>query len=367
MKLNILLILLLTCTSSLFPVNGICEETEIPDLKLAHNDDSDDTNVIIQNPPTDLEGNYQNYGQFFTMTEYFQNLKTNFAKNHFGSCGLTALTMLLSYYNTFYDSTLIPENYLSEPSTIYNSGDWETTTSPGIKYSVSTHGFAENEEYAVFDETNNEFCPNIRGYIDYTKDYCFDSLLVTYNDYVVSLNAHSYESIVNAYYGTDKFTMYKYYSTNNENNTVFFENVVRTLLDQDIPVILRMDNGKDTIGHAVVAHSYDEENIYCNMGWFSSTTSEPYTDRYSRLYGIFYIYPNTSNLNHVHSKSYLYNNLIYCGCGEHVHTYSINRYNSGYHSYVCACGETHYEKHTSGLFCGVCSNPSINPGGPILG
>lgn len=42
---------------------------------------------------------------------YFKNLTDNFGNNMKGSCTYIAFAMLLSYYDTYWDDTIIPESY----------------------------------------------------------------------------------------------------------------------------------------------------------------------------------------------------------------------------------------------------------------
>ena len=46
----------------------------------------------------------------FNMTTYFKNLSTYFPKNSYGSCGYVTFIQCLSYYDTFLNDLIIPEN-----------------------------------------------------------------------------------------------------------------------------------------------------------------------------------------------------------------------------------------------------------------
>ena len=55
---------------------------------------------------TAVSTGYENYAQ-----SYFRHLTNNYPVNHYGSCSYVAISMLLSYYDTFYDDNIIPEQY----------------------------------------------------------------------------------------------------------------------------------------------------------------------------------------------------------------------------------------------------------------
>lgn len=50
-----------------------------------------------------IESNYASY--------YFFNLRENFGNNAFGTCSYVSLGMLLSFYDTYWDDSIIPEEY----------------------------------------------------------------------------------------------------------------------------------------------------------------------------------------------------------------------------------------------------------------
>ena len=50
-----------------------------------------------------IESNYASY--------YFFNLRENFGNNIFGTCSYVSIGMLLSFYDTYWDDAIIPEEY----------------------------------------------------------------------------------------------------------------------------------------------------------------------------------------------------------------------------------------------------------------
>lgn len=42
---------------------------------------------------------------------YFSNLRSNFGTNRFGTCAFVAMGMLLSFYDTYWDDSIVPSAY----------------------------------------------------------------------------------------------------------------------------------------------------------------------------------------------------------------------------------------------------------------
>lgn len=71
------------------------------------------------------------YEQPDFVVDYFRNLTEHFPTNNCGNCGYTAATMLLSYYDTYWNGDIIPDRFNSDPAmigTIWN----RDYCSPGV-------------------------------------------------------------------------------------------------------------------------------------------------------------------------------------------------------------------------------------------
>ena len=64
------------------------------------------TSNSINNTYSSNLSSYDSY-----LVSYFDNLTENFGYNYKGSCGYVALGMILSYYDTYWDDSIIPEQY----------------------------------------------------------------------------------------------------------------------------------------------------------------------------------------------------------------------------------------------------------------
>ncbi len=62
---------------------------------------------------------------------YFSHLYENYGWNAKGSCTYIAFDMLLSFYDTYWDDTFIPENY-DMPSTLEKNQLEDNVNSPGV-------------------------------------------------------------------------------------------------------------------------------------------------------------------------------------------------------------------------------------------
>lgn len=65
------------------------------------------------------------------LVSYYDNLTYNFGMNYKGSCGYVAIGMLLSYYDTFLNDSIIPEQY-DLVSNGYDGNMITRRNSPGV-------------------------------------------------------------------------------------------------------------------------------------------------------------------------------------------------------------------------------------------
>ena len=259
--------------------------------------DGVDITAIIGAPPMPITGNYENLSNVFSMEEYFENLDVYFAKNHFGSCAFTAITMLLSYYDTFYNDSLVHEGFEGPSIEIDDLGDdsYYVETSPGVSYSNSKLGCTESTKELYYQNTSS---------------YLMDSHFISLNNYDDSVNVTKYQTLLNSYYGANYVKIISNLKSAKDCSTTTYVDVVKSLINSGKPVILNICDGsnytKGTKFHAVVAYAYDEENIYCHFGWNAYTTKVPTTyNGYTRIYGFAYIDFYLIQFAHSHSHRYM--------------------------------------------------------------
>ena len=115
-------------------------------------------------PSLSYDGNIyltENYASY-----YYSNLKRNYSYNRMQSCGYVAISMLLSFYDTYWDDDFIPESY-DEPGDSHDpTEDYLTLESTGV--------FREGGEYVA--ATIDEYELKIEEY----QDEVFQYFLILY-------------------------------------------------------------------------------------------------------------------------------------------------------------------------------------------
>lgn len=296
-------------------------------------------------PPCDISA----FSDF--KTSYFANLTTNFGVNIMSSCGYVALGMLLSYYDTYLDDSIIPECY-DAPS----FGDTHDINgrhqSPGVlkdNYSLcdtNNDGNISSDEYLgyVLSHQNSSFhaklisIGNGLGLYDSSSD---EPCLTDEYDRVFVLT--NYLSSIGLSLGID----YSISILNNSSSEI--KESALQLVRGGTPVLLGVLNVDSNNRHAVVAYDSPEQStdLYCHWGMPSSETHYLLNDRfvYNSMIAINF------NINHSHTNNYVVQNVnqsvTYCydDCGVETYTnftehgYSVySSLSNDYHQASCYCG-----------------------------
>ena len=82
-------------------------------------------------------------------TKQFYNLNNYYKNNSKGSCGYVALSMILSFYDTYWDDRVIPENY--DQNANFQTGT--SFESPGIR--IESTDFT-NTAIEYYDKVQND-------------------------------------------------------------------------------------------------------------------------------------------------------------------------------------------------------------------
>ncbi|MCR5692951.1 MAG: hypothetical protein K6G74_03150 [Bacilli bacterium] len=210
---------------------------------------------------------------------YFSNLRSDFGTNRFGTCAFVAMGMLLSFYDAYWDDSIVPSVYevvaVSEGDPINGSID-----SPGSSSSLPLIGNSNIGYYL------NTIVPQNDGVFLDMK------LMTLASDYQVAFGADTSETGLDysGMYSLFQYYLYSYmgFSTSDigfaaepgagtgqaKSDSVrdfAIENV-----SEGIPVLLSVgtDHNSDTGRHSVIAYDYDEANdlLYCHMGWGPKAT-----------------------------------------------------------------------------------------------
>ena len=209
----------------------------------------------------------------FYSTQYFSNLKKNSPVNSHGSCSFTALTMLLSFYDSYWNDNFIAEDY--DQASLVNASDTayglnSNTESPGVKTpAIENVTNLSNSDYEL--------------YISSSKGTDFQSYLIDLayglfgsdsfsNDSPYGLTFYQQTNLLYRYLvyergiTTNVFTMD---NLNDYNTQEEFQTFLHDKIELGIPVLINVESsvyGK----HTVIAYDYDEDDIYVHTGWKST-------------------------------------------------------------------------------------------------
>lgn len=358
------------CFANLNPI--FAEEDEIGDITVEDDVITQQEQLLYLeealSDTTTYSSNIDVYHSY--LVSYFDNLTYNFGVNYKGSCGYVAIGMMLSYYDTFIDDSIIPEQY-DIASVGYDNNMMQRRNSPGTLKDL------------VYDQNN--IYDNTYGYRMGNEDYY--SKIATLSN--VSLHAKlitigasrgyfAFNSgspagtnfkkrynIINDYfqnvldYDSNDYTLETINREINPNKSNEVRNFTINKVKNGEPVLLSIGKtGGD--GHVVVAYDYDEltGQLYCHFGWGANKThitieSEGYS-----------IYKTALTMNfqtsHSHSNNYgvtaISNNVpstrYYCYDSPvitlvmHDFTYNYVSTTGSCHLAYCECGESISVSHT---------------------
>lgn len=309
-----------------------------------------------------------------SMEAYFDNLTKNFGQNYKGSCGYVALGMMLSYYDTYLNDDIIPEQYdipssgeetnmvyrrkspgilrdiISDPNDIENTWKYPVGLSPENYYSLisAMSGQSLHAKLITIGGENGYY--NVLNYTEpcLTSFNSRKQILECYLDNIVNLTKGSQYDI--------DYIVYDDYTSHSEE----VKNYIIAKIKSGYPVLIGVQ-GKSG-GHVCVAYDYDgtSDTIYCHMGWGASTTHVSVESQGYNYYDSAMIID--FNLEHKHSDNYevltfdgSINTKKYCPCSSEItvynpHSFSYENTDENYHTYTCDCGLTKTEKHSYTLY-----------------
>ena len=200
-------------------------------------------------------------------THYFYNLKNNFGNNLVGSCAYVALSMLLSFYDTYWDDNIISENF-DIPGYITEDEFTLSNESPGTLKENKSYHFENNLETLWYYERVNLYS-NQSFHLNLIKlgEESFNYYNQSSSEYPCMLLSNQYAPLIQEY-------LYEVKNFNQETfqlETCFNEDDVRNF------IIERVKLGIPVIGyiskliekHYVIFYDYDEANdeLYCHFCW----------------------------------------------------------------------------------------------------
>ena len=339
------------------------------------------------------------------VSDYFANLTEHFPTNNSGNCGYTAAAMLLSYYDTYWNLNIIPDQFNDlTPSRVHR--DDNHYSSPGV-----------NDYYApVWTEINPKMDPPKEG--DRVSDYALkyyenereaysrylDHMLAWTNDNIVSelysialstsvnvyrfeiepkpsLNAIGMKKVINSFllkYGlADKMSL-EYLHYNQIEHGSYPETKQREVLRKEAierlkegqPIVFigklskykyakGVDGGGNQINdgyHAAIAYDYcDDGNIIGHMGWKGREEySRMILDKEFETFDSFAYLEISPDLEFTPGNNRFYDHGLIAATDlySHVHAGLANRAvidygDTSFHALQCVCGDVLYERHQS--------------------
>lgn len=204
---------------------------------------------------------------------YFSNLRENFGNNRYGSCSYVAIGMLLSFYDSYWDDSFIPEQYdISSQSEFIAPSDAD----------FSFPSFYAESPGAAFEPTADVASLTLSEYESYVHrnvDEYFQCKLIALSE--TFLGSAKFEDSDNPYGMTlsemvcflEQY-LHEYRNLSSGIAVVAYSDAstvrsrVIDRISDGIPVILRASS--PTLGgHAFIAYDYDEDadEIYVHTGW----------------------------------------------------------------------------------------------------
>ena len=329
------------------------------------------------------------YNPSFTLN-YFKNLKTNRLNNWHGECGYVAVTMLLSFYDTYWNDNIIEEKY-DKNEVIDNLDDYNFNESAGINNIIyENETLLSTEDYVelLLKNKNNDF----EGYLASIakKNYSIDTPLIVLNELYYksgfySINNASKDSMLALYspeikdllvlymYERGFFDYFEYiYNYSGEiithDNYLINSNYVKNynmelwnslipIVEEGIPIIVQVDlnlettPSEDSNRHYFIIYGYDNVSgaFYGNYG------NQP-IDSYILIYPQFYYMLSYTYLKAKDSEDklfYLYDNNNYILKNEYINSSKLKSHrHTRYdientditHLVQCTCS-AYYQEH----------------------
>lgn len=282
----------------LMSIMGISAGSHVTPKAVHENHDEHNHTSKKQSSNSDTTG----YTSPFNMVDYFANLGDYTPTNEIGTCIKVALIQMLSYYDTFQNDNIIPEQYERGPQNA-------TTLTEAIKNSPGTiREYFSGSGYATYNE-----------FVDATASYNFQSRIIQIANSINygTNDFNNYQTTLNLLYGNNTFAkvnQYSQYYTDPNLTQEDYINYIKAKLDLGLPCLVEAWRPDRSSGHLFVAYDYDENGIYTNYGWGRGSTRVPLG--YSNYTDIVGVADLDFSGEHVHSDNYVINGIGHCGCGK---------------------------------------------------
>lgn len=367
--------------------------------------------AAVSSAPTPYTGfvaqNVPYYEQPKFVDDYFRNLTENLPTNNAGNCGYTGLAMLLSYYDTYWNSGIIPDQYNNSWDAELDSPYDRDYSSSGVvdiwrpvwtsanpepvmpKDGIPDEKYLQLERAAytayVYEEmlpladinlisklyeialNENPNIPRKYAVWDFSKN---PKPMTNLPDLGLTLSFYSSEFGLSGKISLD-VTMDQdlspFYDDEEERYEIIRKEIIEKIVLNGQPVLIEgvlRPEGNDldpnsnlkTDGHIAIAYGYDSRNdqIIGHMGWKGTGTTFIPMDHFYKHYKGYaclnvdptleFSYPN------YRFKAPGFGRLSASDLDTHFHAqdddWAIVSYGDpNYHAFQCVCGYTAYEEH----------------------
>lgn len=261
------------------------------------------------------------------MSTYFYNLTNYHFNNDDNSCCYVALQMILSYYNHFWNDSLVNEEFETSATNNYSA----TVSSPGTNDGLfnTLVAIGSSFGYTKTLHSSNEIKDILQEYLVQQPNISLSSWKI--------------------YTAFSQNPLQQITLSNGTSSTIgeSYINAIKSYISNGIPVLtLLHENG---VGHAAVAYAYDQENdqLIYNVGWKVNHDQSIFINENDYCVG--YVVLMNLNEAHVHSTNFILNNQPTCACRlpNHIHAqYSYTKLNDAQHNKICYCGHVEHENHS---------------------
>lgn len=326
-------ILLMSTIGGCLAVNTSSKETSktISDLQVLNEKYKADTTInedfeLPHEITPDGGPDYTNYldSDYYATTtfnrrNYFENLTKYSPNNNIRSCGYVSFIQLLSYYDTFYNDSIIPDKY----DKFYENATTETEVksySPGVlkQQYYSSSGSYYKYCHDTMEEDFESKLTVIHNQLENTDNdgTHLDSNNKVVNNFTYSIGAWHYQSILNSLYGNTTNVKVNLFS--NKTQAEYIQ-LAKDSINSGNPIIVHIQkkasDGTTSAHHSVVVYDYDEGGLYANFGWGSSSNHASVLGGAAGYNEIYYAATlDFTNMGHTHSNNYVINGKKHCGC-----------------------------------------------------
>lgn len=328
--LSLTLVLIISISMFSFPIYAISESCVEDHFGMLKFDYEGDDNDEIRTPPSE------------------------------NTCPYVAMSLLLTFYDSYWDDSFVENDYEWENGTYNSSNDNLMET------------FAPTEEAEDWENYIDNNVPNGEYAYPYYRIYALDHYSFFLEPYLVSLgvslglhpdpneslglNSAEIVQVLSHYlynvcnFSTSQIEVKYLHEYNGDIDTV-----MRNQINNGFPVIYlgrRISNGA-TFGHALIAYGIDETNdVLLHTGWGRNEFQKSSNTPYNSSRGIIWLEINEENLPHQCSDAYHDSSdatKTYCAC----QIYSSHPYHNNNH--ISISGNLDYDEAyhwTNGCHCG---------------